>query len=85
VGGGEAIDGEWGAGGLREMEEAGDVIVLVVAGEKALSFGVGEGEGGEGDGSAEVACGGQVAIDEFAERHHGSAASGFGGHGSIVR
>ena len=38
-----------------EVEEAADVVVLVVAGEQALDFGAGERKGGEGHRLAELA------------------------------
>jgi len=38
VGGRNSVDGEFLAGGFRELEEAADVIVLVVTGEEAFCF-----------------------------------------------
>jgi hypothetical protein len=83
VGGAEAVDGEFGASGFGEMEEAADVVVLVIAGEEAFGFLEGEAEGGEGDGLAEVGGVGAVEADEFAQGHERSAASGFGAQGIL--
>jgi hypothetical protein len=83
VGGGEAVDGKFGAGGFGEMEEAADVVVLVIAGEEAFGFLEGEAEGGERDGLAEVGGVGAVEADEFVQGHERSAASGFGAHGVL--
>ena len=47
VRGGNAIDGILRPSGFGKMEEAADVVVLVVAGEQPLGFGGGEGKGGE--------------------------------------
>jgi hypothetical protein len=80
VGGGEAVDGEFGADGIREMEEAADVVVLVIAGEEAFGFLEGEAEGGEKDGLAEVGGVGAVEADEFAQGHE---RSGFGAQGIL--
>jgi hypothetical protein len=84
VGGGEAVDGEFGANGFGEMEEAADVVVLVIAGEEAFGFLEGEAEGGERDGLAEVGGVGAVEADEFAQWHERSAASGFGAQGILL-
>ena len=51
--GGDAVDGEACAGLVGEVEETGDVIVLVEAGEEALDFVAREGEGGKRNGDAE--------------------------------
>jgi hypothetical protein len=83
VGGGEAVDGEFGAGGFGEMEEAADMVVLVIAGEEAFGFLEGEAEGGERDGLAEVGGVGAVEADEFAQGHERSVASGFGAQGIL--
>jgi hypothetical protein len=84
VGGGEAIDGEFGAGGFGEMEEAADVVILVIAGEEAFGFPRSEAEVGERDGLAEVGGVGAVEADEFAQGHERRAASGFGAQGILL-
>jgi hypothetical protein len=48
---------------LGEIEEAGDVVVLFVAGEEAFGFGVAESKGRKADGDTEVAGCGEIAID----------------------
>lgn len=83
VGGGEAVDGEFGADGFGEVEEAADMVVLVIAGEETFGFLEGEAEGGERDGLAEVGGVGAVEADEFAQGHERSAASGFGAQGVL--
>jgi hypothetical protein len=83
VGGGEAVDGEFGADGFGEMEKAADVVVLVIAGEEAFGFLEGKAEGGERDGLAEVGGAGAVETDEFAQGHERSAASGSGAQGIL--
>jgi hypothetical protein len=55
VRGGDAIDGILFASGLGEIEEAADVVVLVVTGEEALGFGGSQREGGERYGLAKIA------------------------------
>ena len=50
-------------GGLRKMEEARDVIVLVVAGEEPFGLRIGKRKRSKSRGNAETACGGKVAID----------------------
>jgi hypothetical protein len=84
VGGGKAVDRKFGAGGFGEMEEAADVVVLVIAGEEAFGFLKGEAEGGERDGLAKVGGVGAVETDEFAQGHERSAASGFGAYGVLL-
>jgi hypothetical protein len=78
-----SADGELCAAGIGEMEEAADVIVLVVAGEEALGFSGRELESGESDGLAEFTSERAVAADQFGERHHGCASRSFRGHGGI--
>src|SRR5690242_10818242 len=69
--------------GLREMEEAADVVVLVVGGKQALDFGVAERECGERDGPAKFAGLGTIVAHQFAQRHDGSA-SRFSAHGILL-
>jgi hypothetical protein len=84
VGGDEAVDGEFWAGGFGEMEEAADVVVLVIAGEEALGFLRGEAEDRESYGFAEVLSVSTIQADKFAQGHERSAASGFGAHGILL-
>jgi hypothetical protein len=84
VGGDKAVDGEFGARGFGEMEEAANVVILVVAGEEAFGFLRGEAEDGERDGLAEIGCVATVQADKFAQGHERSAASGFGAHGILL-
>jgi len=51
----DAVDGESDAIGFGEMEEAANVVVLVVGRKKALGFHGGKPEGRKGDELAEVA------------------------------
>jgi hypothetical protein len=83
VGGGESVDGEFLADGIGEMEEAADVVVLIVAGEEAFRFGLRKAQRGERDGLAKIANARAIEFDKFAERHHWSAASGFSAHGIL--
>src|SRR6201987_515334 len=62
VGGGKAVDGEWSAGILGEMEEARDVIVLVVSGEEALVFRMAQPQAGKSHGDAKFQRDGEIAI-----------------------
>jgi hypothetical protein len=84
VGRGDSVDGKFLAGSLGKMEEAADVVILVVAGEEALRFGDGKAKGGQGDGDSEFAGVEAVQADKFAQRHHRSAASGFSAHGVLL-
>src|SRR6202042_3014146 len=54
VSGRNGIDVVTGASGFGEVEEAADVVVLVVAGEQALGFGDAEVERREGYGLAKI-------------------------------
>jgi hypothetical protein len=83
VGGGDAVDEELFAVEFGEVEEAADVVVLVVAGEEPLGFGGGQREGGERGGLAEFAGQGAVLGDQFLQGHHRSAAR-FSSHGPSV-
>jgi hypothetical protein len=65
------------------MEEAADVVVLVVAGEEALGFLGRKAEDRKSNGLAEIGGVGTVEADEFAQGHERSAASGFGAHGIL--
>ena len=85
VRGGETVDGEFLAFGFRELEEATDVVVLVVAGEEAFGFGGRKAEVGECNGFAEGSGVLQVEANEFAQGHEGSAASGFGADRLLLR
>src|SRR5882762_8504161 len=71
------------------MEEAADVVVLVVSGDGPFRLDGAELEGCERHGKAELACKGAIAVNQLAQRHHGSLASDFGGHltlsGSVQR
>ncbi|GAC1624560.1 MAG: hypothetical protein PVS2B2_11450 [Candidatus Acidiferrum sp.] len=82
---GSAADGVGSAFSLREMEEAADVIVLIITGEDTLDFVWGKGERRKGDGLAIFTGESGVTINEFAKGEHGSAASGFGGHNQTPR
>jgi hypothetical protein len=84
VGGKEAVDGEFAAGGFREMEEAADVVVLVITGEQAFGFLGGEAKDGQSNWLAEIPGVGAVQPDEFAQGHEGSAARGFGAHAGLL-
>ena len=80
MGGGDSVDREFLAGGFGEMEEAADVIVLVVTGEEAFGFGGGQLKGGESNGLTKAPGKQAVAIDKLPERHHWWAALGFSRH-----
>ena len=82
--GGDSVDQEFLAGSFREMEEAADVVVLVVAGEEALGLWDCEAKDGESDQFAEIVGVGAVQPDEFAQGHEGSAARGFGARGVLL-
>jgi hypothetical protein len=84
VSGGDAVDGESLSDAFGEMEKAADVVVLVVAGEKALGLWDGEAKEGESDRFAEIVGMATVQTDEFAQGHEGSAARGFGAHGVLL-
>jgi hypothetical protein len=84
VGGGDTVDGELRAANVGKMEEAADVIVLVVGGEKTLGFGRRKLECGKRDRLTEVIGESTIQVDEFAQRHHRGAASGFGAHGDLL-
>jgi len=90
VSGGDAVDGEFFACDLAEMEEAADVVVLVVAGKKAFGFTGIKMKGRERHRTSEFTGKSAIAANQIAQRHHGSSASGFGGHltpqvGSVQR
>src|SRR6266481_1357832 len=80
VRGGDSVDGEFIACGFTEMEEAADVVVLIVAGEKAFGFGEAELKGCERHGTSEFTSESAIAANQIPQRHHGSSASGFRGH-----
>src|ERR1700687_3696205 len=80
VGGRNSVDGESLAGCFRELEEAADVIVLVVTGEEALRFCVRQTEDRKSDRLTKIASMSAVKTDEIAERHYGSAIGGLGAH-----
>src|SRR5712691_8908951 len=82
--GGDAVDGEFLAGGFGEMEKAADMVVLVVAGEKPFGFRSRELKRGEGDRGAEGSGERAVAADKFAQWHNRCAAGSFTRHGSLV-
>ena len=84
MGGGDAVDGEFFPRGIREMEKAADVVILVVAGEEAFGLWGCEAKDGESDQFAEITGMGAVQPDEFAQGHERSAARGFGAHGVLL-
>src|ERR1700674_2638442 len=84
VRGRDAVDGEFFAREIGEMEETADVVILVVAGEDAFGLGDCEAKDGESDSFAEIVGVGAVQPDEFAQGHEGSAARGFGAHGVLL-
>src|SRR4029077_3492207 len=59
----KTVDRKRRAGGLRKMEEAGDVIVLVVAGEEPFGFRGGKRKRRKSHGNAEADGNGKIAID----------------------
>src|SRR5260370_31874952 len=73
VGGRNPVDREFLAGGLRELKETADVIVLVVTGEEAFRFRVRQTEGRERNGLTKIASVRAVLTDEIAQGHDGSA------------
>jgi hypothetical protein len=64
-----AVDGEFLAGELREMEEAADVVILVKGREEMFGFRRGELERVERGRLAEFGDKRTVAVDELVERH----------------
>jgi hypothetical protein len=85
MGYGRAVDGVGRAFGFGKMEEAADVIVLVIAGEDTLEVGGGKAEGGKSDRLAIFTGEGRVTVDEFAKGEHGSASNCLLGHNSGSR
>src|SRR5580693_6911239 len=76
----DAVDREFDAVGFREMEEAADVIILVVGRKKTFRFGRRELERGKRDKLAELPGQGEVQVNKLAKGHGNSAANGFGAH-----
>src|SRR5258706_4351221 len=66
------------------MQKARDVIVLVVAREQTFRFRLAESKGRKRHRSAEAPGNGEIAIDQFAQRHHRFTSSCFGRHGVVV-
>ena len=85
VGSGKTVDGVTRAFGIGEVKEAADVIVLVKGGEDAGGLLGPEVESGKGHGFAEADRERAIAVDEFAEREHRSAASGFAAQSGLLR
>ncbi len=81
---GEAVDREFLAASFGEVEEAADVVVLIVSGKEELGLGGGEMERRKRDGLAKIASMCTVEANEFAERHDRSAASSFSAHGFLL-
>ncbi|HKW61113.1 MAG TPA: hypothetical protein VJN89_01095 [Candidatus Acidoferrum sp.] len=80
MGRGDSIDEKFPAAGFGKMEEAADVVVLIVGRKKPLDFGVVERERGERDGPAEFTGLGTIVANQFAQRHDGSASRSFSAH-----
>src|SRR3954452_8008179 len=77
---GDAVDGEGVlAACVREMKEAADVVVLIVAGEQGLNFRAGERKSRERCRLAKIRGQAPIFLHEFLQRHHGGTAR-FGGH-----
>src|SRR2546426_12604261 len=80
VGGGDSVDREFFAGCFRELEKAADVIVLVVTGEEACRFRLGQTEGGKRHRLSEFAGERTISTDQITQWHDGSAARRLTGH-----
>jgi hypothetical protein len=83
--GGETVDGKFLAGGFGKLEEAADVIVLVVSGKDLFGFVGRKAESGKSYGLAKFTGVQEVETNEFAQRHDGSAASAFGADDILLR
>ena len=64
--------------GVREMQEAAEVVILVEDVEESLDFRGAQLKGGEGNGLAELTRDGEVAIHNFAKAQHRCRTSGMG-------
>jgi len=73
-----AVDQEFGAVGLGEMEKPADVVILIVGRKKTLRFGRRELERGERYTLAELAGQREVQVNKLAKCHGNRAATGFG-------
>src|ERR1700730_15610844 len=67
------------------MEEAGDVIILIVAGKKAFRLCGRECKRGKRDGLVQLDRERKITVHQLAERHHRIWASGFSGHRGVSR
>lgn len=67
-------------GGVREVQEAADVVILIKAGKQVLRFFGEQAERGECHGIAERAGQRGIAFHDVAKRNLGRALRRFGGH-----
>jgi len=81
---GESINGESLALGFGEPEEAADMVILVITREKTFGFGARESKSRKSDWLTKITSVGTVETNQFAQRHDGGAASGFGAHGVLL-
>src|SRR5260370_13079962 len=82
--GGDCVDREFLAGSFREPEKTADVIILVVTGEEAPRLCVRQSKDGKRHRLAKIVGVRAVQVHKLAQRHDGSAASGFNAPGSLL-